>query len=79
MHVSESPAAFIGFSLYVCNFVDVCGPRKLITNEVSFYVTSSSVSFHMRCSEKNASVIIPCWLVCYDVDWTSLFGTYHYR
>ena len=32
--------------LILCNFVDVCGPRKLITNGVSFYVTSSTVSFH---------------------------------
>ena len=47
MHVSESPSALIGFSLSVSNFVDVCGPRKLITNSVSVYVTSSSVSFHM--------------------------------
>ena len=42
MHVSETPYALVGLSVYVCNVVDVFGPRYLIAN-IEFRFTSLRV------------------------------------
>ena len=64
MHVSETPYALVGLSVYVCNVVDVFGPRYLIAN-IEFQFTSLRVVSRFR--------------IIYVHMWSLVFCTYEFE